>query len=134
MDLMFAGSSTAKEFPVAALYSSLAGWTSGSATTGIVKSFSEFFSEQDTNNGSLTCLKTGKYKISAGMRCRYCNFYVYVNDVAEISIAGHNGDASYEYTEEIEIDLNEGDKVRASSVWMNASERYSVCYANIFKL
>ena len=133
MDLITSGgSSTAKESPVAALYSSCAGWTSGSATTGIVKSFSDFFSAQDTNNGSLTCSKAGRYKISAGMRCRYCYFYVYVNDVTKISIYGNNGTGSQEFIKEIEIDLNEGDKIRASSVWITAERRYSCCYANIF--
>lgn len=135
MDLMLASSSTAKELPVAALYSSCAGWTSGSATTGIVKSFSGFFSAQDANNGNLTCLKAGRYKISAGMRCRFCYFYVYINEEQKIFINGTStGAAQTELKEEIEIVLSEGDKIRASSVWMNASERYSCCYANIFKL
>ena len=126
------GGGNSKGQPVAALYSSCAGWTSGSATTGIVTSFTDAFSAENANNGSLTCLKGGKYRIKAGMRCRYCYFYVYVNGERKISITGATGRAEREFQEEIEIVLSEGDKINASSVWMTAEQRYSCCYANIF--
>lgn len=123
-----------KKQPVAALYSALAGWTSGSANTGIVVAFSEAFSAQDANNGVLTCLKPGRYKIVAGMRCRYCYFYVYVNDEQKILINGsRTGAGETELKQETEIVLKAGDVIKATSAWMNASERFSICYANIFK-
>lgn len=128
--LRTAGGGSAKQ-PVAALYSSF----SISATSGMAVSFSDYFSAVKANNGTLTCLKTGKYKISAAMRCRFCYFYVYVNDVQKLFLNGYNlGTPSAGIVEdELEIELQEGDVVKARSTKINSDDRYSICYANIFK-
>lgn len=129
-DLILPGG-ISKGQPVAALYSSF----SISVTSGMAVSFSDCFSAVKANNGTLTCLKTGKYKIFAAMRCRFCYFYVYVNNVQKLVLSGTNMNAPDTgiVEDELEIELLEGDVVKASSTKWNSDDRYSICYANIFK-
>lgn len=131
MDFILPGSDGSKEQPLATLYAGF----SNEASYGMAVTFSDCFSAQKSNNGPLTCLKSGKYKISAAMRCRYCYFYLYVNEVQKIFLDGTNlGTPSAGIAEnEIEIDLSDGDVIKATSVKMNSDDRHSICYANIFK-
>lgn len=125
-----------KRQPVASLYSSYVTYWPSLNQGGFARSFSDAFSAQeDVNAGTLTCLKGGKYRISAGIRARLGYFYVYVNDVQKLFVDGRNLGVfeTGQVLGEVELELNPGDVIKATTTYSAQTNGYSLCYANIFK-
>lgn len=134
-DLILPGGNS-KGQPVAALYSSYVTYWPSLNLGGFARSFSDAFSAQDdVNAGTLTCLKGGKYRISAGIRARFGYFYVYVNDVQKLFVNGRDLGvfATGQVLGEVELELKPGDVIKATTTYAGQTNGYSLCYANIFK-